>query len=493
MKKTSGILLFLVAAVSLAQAQSAVSKPFRFILGIDDYVRSYVVPRIEQWQQQGRYESADEYRRRVTEAQRNEKIRQLTGEAIDAYKQLIGQHVRWAPLRIIDYDANSQLFLIRSEPFGDFTLYVPRTEAEAFERNFELARKVNPDFYFTDRNIRLGKLTFITAAGERYTYYSGDPRRFDPVRMPSAWPPIRSPALTPVFDSTPAFARQLSTDSSTSPASGLSDVDVDIPVREPDNTNTYVVIIGNEHYKYEPQTLFAANDAAAFYEYVTKTLGVPPNNVYGRGPLRDATVGSMMKALDFLRKSSRAKNGNVHCLFYYAGHGMADKDNRQTFLLPVDACSDILHKTALKTTDLYADLIAMNPLSATVFLDACFSGVTASGPLTALHNGRGIAIEYNPDVLHGNLVVFSAATGTQTAYPYREKGHGIFTYFLLKRLKETRGHVTFGELSDYLVREVKSSSWDINRQEQTPSVQGGYGLGEQWKEWQLLKTEPNEQ
>ena len=54
-KKTSGVLLALVAAVALAQAQSAVSKPFRFILGIDDYVRSYVAPKIEQWQQQGRY------------------------------------------------------------------------------------------------------------------------------------------------------------------------------------------------------------------------------------------------------------------------------------------------------------------------------------------------------------------------------------------------------------------------------------------------------
>ena len=42
----------------------------------------------------------------------------------------------------------------------------------------------------------------------------------------------------------------------------------------------------------------------------------------------------------------------------------------------------------------------------------------------------------------GNLVVLSAAKGVETAYSYKEKGHGLFTYFLLKKLQETQGDLT---------------------------------------------------
>jgi hypothetical protein len=35
----------------------------------------------------------------------------------------------------------------------------------------------------------------------------------------------------------------------------------------------------------------------------------------------------------------------------------------------------------------------------------------------------------------GNMVVFSAAQGDETAYPNNDEKHGMFTYFLLKKLQ----------------------------------------------------------
>ena len=84
----------------------------------------------------------------------------------------------------------------------------------------------------------------------------------------------------------------------------------------------------------------------------------------------------------------------------------------------------------------------------------------------------------------GNLVVFTAAQGDETAYQYAEKGHGMFTYFLLKKLQESKGDVTLGELGDYLTGEVKKASVVNNNKIQTPTVIPAAGMAD-WRRWTL--------
>ena len=82
------------------------------------------------------------------------------------------------------------------------------------------------------------------------------------------------------------------------------------------------------------------------------------------------------------------------------------------------------------------------------------------------------------------MVVLSAAQGDETAYPYKEKGHGIFTYYLLKKLQETKGNITFGQLADYVTLQVKKQSVVINGKIQTPTVSPSTSATD-WKEWKL--------
>lgn len=87
--------------------------------------------------------------------------------------------------------------------------------------------------------------------------------------------------------------------------------------------------------------------------------------------------------------------------------------------------------------------------------------------------------------LSGNVVVFSAATGSETAYPYEEKGHGLFTYFLLKKLRDTKGDCTLGELGEYIQTNVRQQSVVVNRKSQTPTVVPSQSLMENWKSMKL--------
>ena len=137
------------------------------------------------------------------------------------------------------------------------------------------------------------------------------------------------------------------------------------------------------------------------------------------------------------------------------------------YLLPVDGYgSDVT--TALKVSEFYKQLADMKTKGVTVFLDACFSGAQKSGEM--LMSARGVAIKVRDEMPMGNLIVISAAQGDQTAYPYTEKQHGLMTYFLLKKLQESKGDVTLGDLSDYITKNVKRISIVEQGKSQVPSV-----------------------
>ena len=84
----------------------------------------------------------------------------------------------------------------------------------------------------------------------------------------------------------------------------------------------------------------------------------------------------------------------------------------------------------------------------------------------------------------GNMVVFSAAQGDETAYPDYEEKHGMFTYYLLKKLQETEGNVTLQELGEFIIENVRKKSV-INGKLQTPCVTPSASLDASWRGWKL--------
>jgi uncharacterized caspase-like protein len=83
------------------------------------------------------------------------------------------------------------------------------------------------------------------------------------------------------------------------------------------------------------------------------------------------------------------------------------------------------------------------------------------------------------------MVVLSAATGDETAWPYKEKGHGLFTYYLLKKLQTSKGNVSLGQLSDYVKTEVGKQSVVSNSKRQTPTVNVSLNIANTWQNIKL--------
>jgi hypothetical protein len=59
------------------------------------------------------------------------------------------------------------------------------------------------------------------------------------------------------------------------------------------------------------------------------------------------------------------------------------------------------------------------------------------------------------------------------------------TAFLLKKLQETSGNVTYAELSDYVTKQVKRQSVVINDKRQTPTVIPSAALVNKWENLKL--------
>ncbi len=258
----------------------------------------------------------------------------------------------------------------------------------------------------------------------------------------------------------------------------VSDVDENIPVSNKKNPNTFVLIIANEHYQQVAPVPYALNDGNIFKEYCVKTLGVSEKHIHY---IPDATINNIKAQVNWLSNITETWD-DPQVILYYAGHGIPDEASKAAYLLPVDGSgTDVT--TGYKLDDLYATLGSMPASQITIFMDACFSGSKRENGMLA--SARGVALKAKSGVPQGNMVVFSAAQGDETAFPYREQQHGMFTYHLLKKLQETEGDVTLQELGNYIIREVKKRSLEENDKKQTPCVTPSAAVGTEWQSWKL--------
>lgn len=254
-------------------------------------------------------------------------------------------------------------------------------------------------------------------------------------------------------------------------------VDTDIPVRKVRNREySYCVIIANEHYRDVSEVEYAGNDGQVFKEYCKKTLGIPEKNIRS---FFDATYTDMKRAISWMEDIADATDGKARLFLYYAGHGIPNDKDQSAYLIPTDGFpKDIT--TCFKLSDIYDRLARLNVQNVTVLLDACFSGVKR-GEGKSIVAARGVAIKAKKENLSGNLVILSAASDDETAFSYKSKKHGMFTYYLLKKLHDSKGDISLGEIYSFISSNVRKSSIEINDKKQTPSINVSPLLKDKWE------------
>ena len=258
-----------------------------------------------------------------------------------------------------------------------------------------------------------------------------------------------------------------------------SDVDVDIPSGGKVNENVFAIIIANENYQDVASVSNAINDGEIFSKYCNQVLGMPQTNIHF---VKDATLNRIKREFNWMKSVAETYKVDASFIVYYAGHGIPDEKTKNAYILPIDGFTADL-STCYGLADLYDLLGGMPSKQVVVFIDACFSGSQRGNGMLA--SARGIAIKPKMGAPSGNTIVISSAQGDETAYPYEEQRHGLFTYFLLKKLKESKGNTDLGTLVEYVTDNVTKKSLVVNGKSQTPSANPSEKIINDWKNWKL--------
>lgn len=446
-----------------------------------EFAKKYVEDKITAWQNKDPYETVSEYQARVTEATRDAKVAALLKEAEQEYINKYTKGVRLKNMKLKPYDAENEVFMVESD-YGELVIPVPRAndEARVFESGWAGVQFKNPEYYINEDRLLLSSLTLVTPTGKQYKY--------DVDKSINYTETVVDMSFAKIDDSLFA-AKQLGqggnrvnvTTNKVSVGTPQSDVDKDIPTSKIVNENMFAVIIANENYSMVAPVPMALNDGEIFSKYCKTTLGMPENNIR---VYKDASYGVMLKAVREIKEIAQAFDGDIGIIFYYAGHGIPNENTKDAYLLPVDG-DGIGTDACYSLNKLYTELGDMNARSTLVLLDACFSGAGREGDMLA--SARGVALKPKKEDPKGNMIVFSASSDNETAFPYQEKGHGLFTYFLLKKLKESGGNVTIGELSDYVSKNVRQQSVVVNHKAQNPSINPSASVLGTWQNMKINK------
>ena len=251
-----------------------------------------------------------------------------------------------------------------------------------------------------------------------------------------------------------------------------SDID-ELPfIKVKQNKNAYAVLIGIEQYRQKlPKVDFAVSDAKLVSNYLSKVMGYPEENIVTLINDR-AAKSDLEKYFEKWLSNNIEKGGTV--FIYYSGHGAPNPQTGDAYLVPYDGDPSFIDQTGYSLKRMYDVLGKLPAKEIVVALDSCFSG--AGGRSVLAEGARPLVMNFEKSLMISkNMVILAAAAGNQISSTYKEKGHGLFTYFMLKGIKnedvvKKDGSIAIIDLFTYVKPLVERIARKQYNNEQTPQL-----------------------
>lgn len=234
-----------------------------------------------------------------------------------------------------------------------------------------------------------------------------------------------------------------------------------------EDSRLHVLTVGIGDYADTADVPFADRSAIRFAELSRRVLGVREENLVLLTD-REATLGRLQGRINTLLARLGPED---RLLVYYAGHGVPGEDGDGSYLLAQDGGSGSFRVADLRL-DAFLRRIARSGVGrALVFIDACFSGRIDKDNLVF----EGVAVAYDAPAprVDDRVTILSAGRGHQFANQYRERGHRLFGYHLMRALLEQGPGLTAGELHEVVLGRVQEASLRLGPEyRQEPELRG---------------------
>jgi hypothetical protein len=236
-------------------------------------------------------------------------------------------------------------------------------------------------------------------------------------------------------------------------------------------SDAVAVVIGVEKYNNFVSAPYAENDATIMAGYMKTALGIDRVYTYKSKDVTgyffdnvfDPANGELQKAI---------VKGKTDLFIFYSGHGIPSKEGDLIYLLPSDGRVENIGRQGYELGKFYSNLNALGARSVTVFMDACFSGISKASDLYRPENlvaMKGVKIKPGLAAVPENspgFTVFTSSAFEQTSLAFDPSETGLFTYFLCAGLQgkaDVNGDqiVTMGELQQYVYDNVRETSVKI--------------------------------
>lgn len=463
MKKILMSILLMVFALPMASQNVALtkSKPVRMVraeFGYQLFVKAYVENEMEKWEKKDINESNIRYKNRIAEPKKREMMMILEEEAKDKYLQEIYKTFV-LNMSIKAYDSRDEKMIVKESYFGLIDFSVPKSESEAFMEAWDEI-KLKPEYFIIKDTLGLARVTFSLPNGKSYTYINKS--ILDSMYMGVPY------VLSPVYIVGERVKNR--------EGGRYINIDENIPKREAENKNTWVVIIANENYRHESKVRYAKSDAESFKNYCIKAFGVPKRNIRY---IQNATLDDFEMTIKWLSGIAKQYGEKAKILFYYSGHGISSNRTKKSYFVPVDG--RFAKPKTCYCVDLFIDNLGAMPVqSAVVFVDAGFETYCKHGDVSA--SASKVAIRSNSQLVNGNVVMCLAAQDNNSVFQYDDKKHGLFTYFLLNEIQNNPLDIKLGDLFYNVQGKVKALSLSEYKTMQTPTVIYSPNLRDKWKD-----------
>jgi hypothetical protein len=255
----------------------------------------------------------------------------------------------------------------------------------------------------------------------------------------------------------------------------------------------WALIVGIENYE-DPNIAdlnYSVDDAKLLYEVLVDPDrgGFDPGRVRlltddAQDPSLRPTRRNILRAL---RNWLRGAKPEDTVLFYFSGHGIADAKGRN-YLVAIDSTLDLLEDTAVsmrRVNELLSDRKVIRARKIIAILDTCHSGARVGSKAVG---ELGQVLDPLFTKAEGRITLASCGIDEQS-FEDPQKGHGVFTYYLVEGLKgeadvDLDGVISATEVSNYVFNAVREWAWRHGRK-QTPRREANLA-GEIW-----LARDPN--